>query len=263
MPDFAVVLDLDDTLLVQREAFEEACFATCAAAWAECDVEPDVLAESVKNHAQRLWSESEFAGYFQRIGLTADEGLWTDFAGDEEPLGRIRPWGKAYHRAAWRCALTDHGVDDNALAERCAVMFQEERWACFALFHDTVATVEALSQRYRLALVTNGLVTLQHKKIERAGLTPYFQTVVISGEFGVGMPDPVMYTTALERLGVAPERAVMAGNDQEWDVAGPQKVGIKSIWANMAGEPAREDVKPDATVNSLGELPDVVEGLLG
>lgn len=263
MADYAVLLDLDDTLVVQREAFEEAFFATCAIAWAECGVEPEALTESVRNHAGRLWAESEFAEYFQRIGVTAIEGLWARFEGSEAGMARMRSWARTYQRESWRSALAEHGIRNTALARELAAAFQEERWAGFAVFHDTVTAVETLARRYRLALVTNGLAALQHKKIARAGIGPCFDAVVISGELGEGKPGAVMYTTALERLGIPPERAVMAGNDLEWDVAGPQRAGIKGIWTNRTGEPPLEGITPDATVASLSELPEAVAVLLG
>ena len=263
MGECAVLLDLDDTLVIQREVLEEAFFATCAAAWAECDIEPEALTQSVKLHARRLWAECEFVRYFERIGLSASEGLWAGFEGAGDPMQRMRPWAHGYQREAWRRALADHGVKNEPLAKELAAMFQEECWASFALFHDTIPTVETLARQYRLALVTNGLAALQRKKIECAGFGAHFEAVVISGELGAGKPEAIMYGTALERLGIPRGRAVMVGNNLEWDVAGPQRIGVKGIWANMAGEPARESVRPDATVASLGELPGVVASLLG
>ena len=263
MAEYAVLLDLDDTLVVQREAFEEAFFATCAAAWAECGIEPEALTPSVRIHARRLWTESEFADYFQRIGVSPDEGLWAGFEGEEEPLARLRPWARAYQREAWRSALGEHGVRNDALAKELAAAFQEERWASFALFHDAIPTLETLARRYRLALVTNGLTALQHKKIKRAGFAPHFRAVVISGELGTGKPAPVMFATALERLGVPPQHAIMAGDDLGGDVAGAQRAGIKAIWVQRAAGDPLADVVPDATVNTLSALPGVVASLLG
>lgn len=263
MAEYAVLLDLDDTLVVQREAFEEAFFATCAAAWAECGIEPEALTQSVRTHARRLWTECEYADYLQRIGVSPEEGLWAAFEGNSEPLARLRPWARTYQREAWRSALADHGVRNDALAKELAASFQEERWAGFALFHDTIATLESLARRYRLALVTNGLAALQHKKIKRAGFAPQFRAVVISGELGTGKPEPLMFATALERLGVPPQNAVMAGDDLQGDVAGAQRAGIKAVWVQRAADDPQTGVVPDATVKTLSALPGVVASLLG
>lgn len=111
--------------------------------------------------------------------------------------------------------------------------------------------------------MTNGLTALQHKKIKRAGFAPHFRAVVISGELGTGKPAPVMFATALERLGVPPQHAIMAGDDLGGDVAGAQRAGIKAIWVQRAAGDPLADVAPDATVNTLSALPGVVASLLG
>ena len=49
-----------------------------------------------------------------------------------------------------------------------------------------------------VALVTNGPPDIQRLKIEQAGVGAYFTAVVISGELGIGKPDPAIFGHALE-----------------------------------------------------------------
>jgi len=61
--------------------------------------------------------------------------------------------------------------------------------------------------------------------------------VVISGETGIGKPDPASYGRALELLGVAPEHAVMVGDSWERDVQGALAAGLRAVWISD-GRPA-------------------------
>ena len=76
-----------------------------------------------------------------------------------------------------------------------------------------------------LALVTNGDGRVQREKLARHNLAGYFTALVFESEAGGGKPDAAIYRQALAQLGVAPADAWMAGDNLEFDVAGPQRVG--------------------------------------
>jgi putative hydrolase of the HAD superfamily len=100
----------------------------------------------------------------------------------------------------------------------------------------------------------------QRRKIERFGLAPFFDCIVIEGEFGAGKPDGRVYAYALAQLGLQPEEVWMVGDNLEWDVAGPQRMGIKGIWVDLTGSGLPEDsaVRPDLIARSLAELAELV-----
>ena len=72
-------------------------------------------------------------------------------------------------------------------------------------------------------------------------------------------PDAVAYETALAALGVTPGPEVaMVGDHLEFDVAGPQRLGMRGIWLDRAkqGVPRESPVCPDRIVGELsGGLP--------
>jgi putative hydrolase of the HAD superfamily len=117
------------------------------------------------------------------------------------------------------------------------------------------AVLRELQSRYRLAVVTNGAPDLQREKLERVGLVPYFAIITISGEVGIGKPDPRIFAHTLARLGVPPTQAVMVGNDLTRDIRGAQKAGITGIWVNRTGAAyVAGDTTPDTEIMSLLEL---------
>jgi len=108
-----------------------------------------------------------------------------------------------------------------------------------------------------LALVTNGDAREQRDKIERHGLAPFFDTILIEGEMGVGKPEAVVFRRALAALGVAAGPDVwMVGDHLEWDIAGSQRVGLRAAWIDRPGDglPPGATVQPDRIVRALGDL---------
>ncbi|MEA2278303.1 MAG: hypothetical protein QOC78_3263 [Solirubrobacteraceae bacterium] len=104
----------------------------------------------------------------------------------------------------------------------------------------------------RLAVVSNWDVSL-HDVLERTGLRPLVDAVVISAEVGVAKPQPAIFHAALERLGATAADALHVGDSLELDVAGARAAGLRAVLVARDGEPPREGVP---TVSSLlGVLP--------
>jgi putative hydrolase of the HAD superfamily len=57
-------------------------------------------------------------------------------------------------------------------------------------------------------------------------------------------------------LGVTPADTWMVGDNLEWEVDTPQRLGIYAIWMDAHGDglPADSKVKPDRIIRSLTEL---------
>jgi putative hydrolase of the HAD superfamily len=65
-----------------------------------------------------------------------------------------------------------------------------------------------------------------------------------------------VFVKALEGMNLMPESCWAVGDNLEWDVAGPQKMGIFGIWNDFRKMGLTEDseVKPDRIINSIQEL---------
>lgn len=129
-------------------------------------------------------------------------------------------------------------------------------------FPGAVETVETLKARgVRLALVTNGTSLMQRAKLERFDLARLFEHVQIEEEAGFGKPEPQAYRHALETLGVAAADTWMVGDNLEWEVAGPQRLGIYAIWHDHlhAGVPTGSAIRPDRIIRTIPELLDGID----
>ena len=108
----------------------------------------------------------------------------------------------------------------------------------------------------QLALLTNGSAEIQRRRIEKHQLVSLFDYILIEGEFGVVKPDERVYLYALEQLKALPKEAWMVGDNLEWEVATPQRLGIFAIWLDVAGIglPESNSIHPDRIIHTLPEL---------
>jgi len=78
----------------------------------------------------------------------------------------------------------------------------------------------------------------------------------------LGKPSPDFFRLALETAGVAPQRAIMVGDDLAADVAGGQRVGMRGVLVRTGKGAERHPddgtTTPDATIDSLAVLPDLI-----
>ena len=90
----------------------------------------------------------------------------------------------------------------------------------------------------RLACVGNWDCSLT-SVLERVGLAARFDTIVSSAVAGVEKPDPHIFHLALDRLGVAPARALHIGDGDATDREGARAAGLRFEPVPLATLPAR------------------------
>lgn len=256
-----VLLDLDDTLVVEMDAERVSLLMACGLARDRYDVDAVDLLEAIFTRAEEFWSQGEDHGYCDRIGSASFEALWATFEGKGPELARLRQWAPRFRRAAWLRALDDVGVHDDLLADELSERYQRERRKRFTPFDETEETLQDLRRDYRLGMLTNGLVDVQQAKIDGSGLAHYFEEIFITGSLGLGKPDPRAFGVILERMGSAAEETVMVGNSMSGDIKGAMDSGLRSVWMNVEDEWAEEDITPDAEIADLTQLRPALERL--
>jgi len=228
----ALLVDLDDTLLDYTGGVDECWLFACEAHAGPVGIDPAGLVKSIVETRRWFWS---------------DPGRHRT-----ERIDMLRAWSRITAHALERVGRTDE-----ALALAIAADFAERRWERMALFPGVVVTLEALRARgLPMALVTNGDASHQRRKIDQHGLEKFFDVLVIEGEMGVGKPDEIVYRYALSKLKVKPEDAWMVGDNLEWDVAAPQRLGLRGVWVDGPGHglPAGAGVVPHRIIRTFPEL---------
>jgi putative hydrolase of the HAD superfamily len=222
-------LDLDDTL-IEEESFARAKLRATAALVE--GVDPDSWDDVVIESARALWRTSEHYPTFAELGFASWEGLWATFEGGHPRLAEVALWAQWYRREAWRGALRTVGNDEDA-APALSERYIEGQRSGHPLLPGAVELVRSLAARVPVAVVTNGPADIQRLKINQAGIGPHLTAVVISGETGIGKPDPRAFGAALDLLGISPEHAVMVGDSWERDVTGALAAGLRAVWISQ------------------------------
>ena len=251
----ALLLDLDDTLIVEEPAAVAAFAATARVAAEHHPLDAAALALDARTRAREVWRAAPHYAFCRRIGISSWEGLFCRYEGDGDELRALRDWAPGYRREAWRRALADQGVDDDELAQELGQRFGRDRRALHETFADAAPALDALGADHALGLVTNGASCWQREKLLASGLADRFAVVVVSGELGTAKPDPAVYAHALSELGAEPGDAVMVGDSLRNDVDGALAAGLGAVWVNRYGRQRPAD-RPDLReIAGLGELP--------
>lgn len=95
--------------------------------------------------------------------------------------------------------------------------------------------------------------------LERLGLLPYLPVRLYSCEEAAWKPWPDIFRRTLHALDLAPGEAAYVGDYHEFDIKGAQGAGMRAVWFRRPGRVALENVVPDAQIDALPELLDVVE----
>ena len=154
-------------------------------------------------------------------------------------------------------AIVELGFDLPELAREIAEGYRDLREERICVFPGAIATLERARQLdIRLGMITNGSAAGQRSKLDRFDLARHFTHVLVEGEFGAGKPDPRVYHTTLAALDVSASDVWIVGDNLEWDVGTPQKLGIYGVWVDphARGLPEGSGVVPDRTIRSIAEL---------
>jgi putative hydrolase of the HAD superfamily len=234
----AILFDLDDTILI--------AFGPAESQW-------ERIVGAYVEHLAPLTPAAAIAAI---MGSSRD--LWADPAHHKHWRHRIGEARRRIVAGAFDVLAADgHAVPGRALCDEIADRFNalhDAELQCFPGAHDTLDRLKQLG--VRLALITNGAAAPQRAKVVRFALEHRFDHIQIEGEHGFGKPEERAYTHAMEALGVTARETWMVGDNLEWEVAAPQRLGIHAIWHDGygAGLPSDCPVRPDRIIRSLSEL---------
>jgi len=259
----AVLFDLDDTLLWDDRSVSEAFQSTCRYAAEATGVDEKELEAAVRREARALYETYETYGFTQMIGINPFEALWGKFEKGEHPMFRkLRELAPAYRENAWTRGLSSLGADNPGLGLQLAEMFPAQRRKLKYVYDETFDILDELKKSYKLLLLTNGSPDLQQEKLDgMPELAPYFDAIVISGNFGEGKPSSKLFAHAMERIGITPEEGIMVGDKLTTDILGANRIGMKSVWINRHGAIRNDEIIPSYEIKSLTELTGLLKKL--
>jgi putative hydrolase of the HAD superfamily len=232
MPPTSIFFDMDDTLLDGVAAMTTAWNTICGKWGPQLGCEPEALRLAIRKQSELFWHNE-----------AAVETEWrTRLAEAREHVVRLTLECEGWNPEVAANIAQDYGA---------------EHRSNLTLFEDSLQTLECLrTAGFHLGLITNGPAAMQRDKIDRFGLEPYFDVIVIEGEFGSGKPSEKVFRHALTVTGAAPEAAWHIGDNLYADVGGAKAVGIHGVWIHRDRLEMREGAPaiPDRVIGHLPEL---------
>jgi HAD superfamily hydrolase (TIGR01549 family) len=151
------------------------------------------------------------------------------------------------------------GLDVTAAVVGEAAQRHLDAWTPHIRHHTDAASALSALRRQGLKI---GLLSNTHWPeafhehfLERDGLIGSIDVRAYTSTMTHSKPHADAYHHVLRRLQVAPERAVMVGDRPIDDIWGSQQVGMRAIWRPHPASPPLGDVRPDAVIQQLSELP--------
>jgi len=126
---------------------------------------------------------------------------------------------------------------------------------------DTVAALKRLSERYKLAIISNIDDDLFAKTRPKLGAS--FDFVITAEQARCYKPGRAIFQLALDKIGLDPSRILHVGQSIYHDVLPAQSFGLASVWVNLpsprAGIGAVKSAqgRPDLEVPNLQSLADL------
>jgi len=257
-----IIFDLDDTLLWDKKSVKTAFEKTCEYAATLHNVNPAELEEAVRKEARALYEGYETYDYTVLIGINPFEGLWGTFDDPTEHFQKIKNIVPGYRAEAWTKGLAALGIDDAQLGAELGERFVAERKVSPFLYEDTFDVLDKLKGKYQLVLLTNGAPSLQNLKLEiTPEIAPYFDHIIISGDFGKGKPDASIFEYVMEKASITADDAIMVGDNLNTDILGSSRVGMRNVWINRENNAPNGVVTPTYEVDSLTALLELLNKL--
>lgn len=257
----AILFDLDDTLVPDEAAADDAIRAAAELAQTRHGIDPEALRASLRSRCRELWRTNPVVARHEGFYVSSWEGLTSEFGTEPDESRRLRDWVPDYRHQSWTNALADFGISDPALVQALVDRLQLERTERYIPYPDVEPALQGLRNEYPMVLASNGTLKTQQRKLEYSGLAGYFSAVVICEPLGFQKPDPGVYELALNAAGRSASECVMVGNSLRNDVGGAQQAGIRAIWLNRNQPVENPDPRPDAVITSLSELPAAIARL--
>ncbi|MGQ3028890.1 MAG: HAD family hydrolase [Ferrovibrionaceae bacterium] len=234
----AILFDLDDTI-ISAYSRPDAAWLVVVDEFADrlAPLPPLAVMEAVMTESRISWEDPAWQQRWRMRLNEARRGI---------VIGAFR-----------RLAAAGHAIPSDEVAVALADRYSAYRQEQMHLFPGAHAVIDGWKQRgVKLALVTNGAAEVQRAKIARFDLAHRFDHIQIEGEHDFGKPDERAYRHALAALDADPATTWMVGDNLEWEVAAPQRLGIFAIWHDVLGEglPPGSAIRPDRIIRSFAEL---------
>ena len=141
----------------------------------------------------------------------------------------------------------DKGIDaDEMLLRDTAQRFRTDSTEHIRLYDGVIGLLDGLRAADRkIFLLSNAQESFTLPEMDKLGILPYFDGIMISSEEGVCKPQRQFFEKLLEKYALDPAECLMVGNDKNSDMLGAKGAGIDGLYIH-------QDISPE--VNDESEI---------
>jgi len=144
--------------------------------------------------------------------------------------------------------LVDAGYSDSLVDEAYDVFYRAR--SDVTLYPGVESVLDALSEHYSLAVITNG-----NADLSLIGLAEKFAHIQRASIENAPKPQAQMFEACLNEFHIKPEQLAHIGDNAVTDVGGAQAVGARSVWYRQPNEQWPDSQqRADAEVESLHDI---------
>ena len=158
-----------------------------------------------------------------------------------------------------RFELLMEAIQVTGSPEEMSFAYVEQLSICSELMEEAYEVLQALHGKSRIAIVTNGLQTVQRGRLEHSSIRGFISELIISEEVGAAKPGSAFFDAASSRCGhPAKSDVLIIGDSLTSDMQGGVDYGIDTCWFNPAGEPRSEALPITYEIRQLHDLLDII-----
>ena len=197
-----------------------------------------------------LYSARELKLEYKRLVAVAVEQA-------AEKLSQGNTWKRMYGDGTSRVAKTQAEPDitevfaqlfrkkgiscDRTQARFIAITFRVLSRMRLELYDGVIELLEQLRKDGKgVYLLSNAQSDFTRPELDKLGLIPYFDGILISSEEGVKKPSPLFFHQLLDRYHLDASECIMIGNDEYSDIAGAKAVGMDCLYIHT-------DISPEVS----------------
>lgn len=146
------------------------------------------------------------------------------------------------------------GIADINIEEVCR-QYEEVLGNVYDYIQDSLDLCTTLKPKCRQYIVTNGISSVQRKKLQLSGFKDCVEDCFVSEEVGAEKPDQAFFDYVFQHIpNLDKERTIIVGDSLTSDIKGGKVAGIKTCYFNPDRKPVPEEYKPDYDIDHLWDV---------
>lgn len=120
-------------------------------------------------------------------------------------------------------------------------------------FYDVLDCINYLKDKYKLYVASNGMTSVQKRRLEKINMLSYFKEIYVSEAVGYNKPDIGFFEYIIKDINdFDKSKYIIIGDRLDSDIKGGKDFGIRTIFLDRANK--YDVVDSDYKINSLLEI---------